>query len=532
MATIAEVREQFPQYGDLSDKQLSDALYKKFYSDMPRDQFDEKIGLKSEAAPKAEEGSSIAGTAKSLGVGLAEGAIGLAGIPGDLAHLWAKAARVSDAPEASFGAGAIKKAIEGQTGEFYKPQGGVEKLANTVGQFAPAALGGPGSLAARAATRVAVPALASEAAGALTGDNPYAKLGGALAGAAGATAAANKFRTAARNVPAVPAGEELIRTGSSQFNQARAMDLVVTPNFVQKTAGDMRAALKDFDPLDAAQKDVFRKIDRLEDLAAPSPGLPPPAVPMNEVENVRKQLSKLRMSADASTREAAKKAQEALTRNQQALTAADTVAGDAQLYARTMREAVGNYGAGKRSQIVTGKQDLAALNAGTAGAGANDDNALRQAMKQLARPINNTNVPVAKRLGFNDPEIEAITRAATGTGVGNAARYVGKLAPTGSVSGVLSGGAGYAAAGPVGAIGLPAVGYIAKKIGDLSTKRAVDALDSLVRSRSPLAAQVAAQLPPQIVQQLPARSQRILQALVVSAPALRQPAQPVPAGGY
>src|SRR5512139_1399784 len=112
-----------------------------------------------------DEGSSLSGTAKSLGVGLAQGAIGLAGIPGDLAHLWAKAARVSDAPEASFGSGAIQKAIEGQTGEFYKPQGFAEKLANTAGQFAPAMVGGPGSLAARLATRVAVPALASETAG-------------------------------------------------------------------------------------------------------------------------------------------------------------------------------------------------------------------------------------------------------------------------------------------------------------------------------------------------------------------------------
>jgi hypothetical protein len=78
------------------------------------------------------------------------------------------------------------------------------------------------------------------------------------------------------------------------------------------------------------------------------------------------------------------------------------------------------------------------------------------------------------------------------------------------------------AGGPVGAVALPAVGYLAKKIGDLSTKRAVAALDSLVRSRSPLASQVAAQLPPQIVQQLPTKTQRILQNLAIAAPPIRQ----------
>jgi hypothetical protein len=36
---LAEFRQQYPQYNDLSDDQLADAIYKKFYSDMPREQF-------------------------------------------------------------------------------------------------------------------------------------------------------------------------------------------------------------------------------------------------------------------------------------------------------------------------------------------------------------------------------------------------------------------------------------------------------------------------------------------------------------
>src|SRR5690242_19112951 len=45
MPTIAEVRQKYPQYNDLSDDQFADALHKKFYSDMPADQFRAKIGL-------------------------------------------------------------------------------------------------------------------------------------------------------------------------------------------------------------------------------------------------------------------------------------------------------------------------------------------------------------------------------------------------------------------------------------------------------------------------------------------------------
>ena len=47
MATIAEVRAQYPQYADMPDAALADALHKKFYADIPKADFDVKIGLKS-----------------------------------------------------------------------------------------------------------------------------------------------------------------------------------------------------------------------------------------------------------------------------------------------------------------------------------------------------------------------------------------------------------------------------------------------------------------------------------------------------
>lgn len=46
MATIAEVRAQYPQYADMPDAALADALHQKFYSDIPKADFDVKIGLK------------------------------------------------------------------------------------------------------------------------------------------------------------------------------------------------------------------------------------------------------------------------------------------------------------------------------------------------------------------------------------------------------------------------------------------------------------------------------------------------------
>lgn len=59
MAGIADIRAKYPQYQDLTDEQLADGLYKKFYSDMPRDQFNQKLGLgpvklKGTVAPKED----------------------------------------------------------------------------------------------------------------------------------------------------------------------------------------------------------------------------------------------------------------------------------------------------------------------------------------------------------------------------------------------------------------------------------------------------------------------------------------------
>jgi hypothetical protein len=63
MATIAEVRAKFPQYADMPDAALADALHKKFYADIPRAEFDAKIGL-TPAAPAAPSAPAAAAPAQ------------------------------------------------------------------------------------------------------------------------------------------------------------------------------------------------------------------------------------------------------------------------------------------------------------------------------------------------------------------------------------------------------------------------------------------------------------------------------------
>lgn len=45
MTTLAEVRSQYPQYNDMPDVALADALHQKLYADIPKDQFYKQVGL-------------------------------------------------------------------------------------------------------------------------------------------------------------------------------------------------------------------------------------------------------------------------------------------------------------------------------------------------------------------------------------------------------------------------------------------------------------------------------------------------------
>lgn len=58
MASLAEIRQQYPQYDDMPDADFAAAIHSKFYSDMPREQFDAKLGVAQPAAAAPEQAAS------------------------------------------------------------------------------------------------------------------------------------------------------------------------------------------------------------------------------------------------------------------------------------------------------------------------------------------------------------------------------------------------------------------------------------------------------------------------------------------
>jgi hypothetical protein len=153
--------------------------------------------------------------AKSAGIGLVQGGLGLASIPGLIESggrtvaNWA-GADVDPDNKVFPTYGRLKKLAETVGGDFYEPQSVAGEYARTLGEFAPGMVGGPGSLAAKGVSTGAA-AIASETAGQATKGTdyePWARVGAGLAGALVPSVAA---RAAAPIKQAGEAGKERAR---------------------------------------------------------------------------------------------------------------------------------------------------------------------------------------------------------------------------------------------------------------------------------------------------------------------------------
>lgn len=213
MATLAEIRQKHPEYADLSDQQLAEGLHKKFYSDMPFDDFAKKVQYKAANDPLEKlqnpepPPASFMNRLGALGAGFNTGVAYLAGLPVDtLANVrdLGKAAIggtrslfTDSAPPdwltikdraRDFGSGEnIRQAmnkIPGEPAQIPRPDDKASRYIGALGSALPAAASMRPTTAIdalRASTQTAAPMLASQAAGEAFPDNPAAMLGAAMA---------------------------------------------------------------------------------------------------------------------------------------------------------------------------------------------------------------------------------------------------------------------------------------------------------------------------------------------------------------
>lgn len=246
MPTIADIRQQYPQYNDMSDQQLADALYQKHYSDMPREQYDAKIGMakQPETATLGHKiGATIDGVAQGMTFGFSdEIAAGLGsgfGMLGDYQQkLEQERARMAENKRLAGG-----YELAGELGGGLATAGGLAKSGIT-------ALGR--GLGAKAA--IAEGAAYGGAYGAGTA-NEGERLSGALIGAATGAATAgvlNAVGKAGSNVlqrfkgnkaQQIMDSDALRQQASSLYDEAHSLGVGIKPKAMQKMAANMTVSL-------------------------------------------------------------------------------------------------------------------------------------------------------------------------------------------------------------------------------------------------------------------------------------------------
>ena len=163
--------------------QSADGVTHEFPDETPDHVVDSVMKNYAQSQQPLSTGETTADIIKSGATGLEKAAIGAAGLQGDIASMGervvkggARALGLTPAPGSTYetiahgltkarrqflpNSAEVQAGLEQATGTpLYKSKTGLGELAETAGEFAPAVFGGEGSLLAKAATRVALPAL-------------------------------------------------------------------------------------------------------------------------------------------------------------------------------------------------------------------------------------------------------------------------------------------------------------------------------------------------------------------------------------
>lgn len=268
MPTMQEVRAKFPQYNDMSDDQLAAALHRKFYSDMPFEDFAAKVGLtapQTVADGKGDRERSWGETAQDV---IASGAQGfqsgfqsLLGSVGDSQEMtgdvlaWG-AGKLGFSPETQQVARSVGQRIptmglnikaptsEQVSGAFesvigkYQPETDAGRYAAGVGEFVPAAMAGPGGVVRKTAMSV-IPGVATTLTGDMTDQNPYAK---AAAGIVAGVATAGRGNAGTKELlKKAPTYEKVEVDANTAYAKLRAAGVRYDANAVDQAISDVSA---------------------------------------------------------------------------------------------------------------------------------------------------------------------------------------------------------------------------------------------------------------------------------------------------
>ncbi len=360
----------------------------------------------------------------------------------------------------------------------YEPQTGLGGYLKTGAEFLPAVIGGPESVGSKLLTRVAAPAIASETAGQLTkgtAAEPFARMGGALLGGAGASRAVNSISEARALKAATPSLAD-VKNEASQTYDALTSRNVATPlpqSTLDNLASDITTTLNNRGIRPSNAGSIHQAVDEIRTPATNG------AADVADLVAARQSIKELLGKPDTNKAGAFV----ALGKIEKEIETASpgTMA--------SLKEADKNWGAMRANEALDKRLARADLRAAGADSGMNVGNKIRQKVADLL---------LSNEAKYLPPETKAdLEKIVRGTWTQNGMRHVANLLGGGGGLGMLAGaGAGYEAGGWQGALAGAALGRGLRIGNNISVSRQAQRTAEAIRRRSPLGQSMPPILPP------------------------------------
>ena len=267
-------------------------------------------------------------------------------------------------------------------------------------------------------------------------------------GMAAGIAAGIPFAMGAKGTLQAPTVQELKGQAGQQYKFAEDVGAVFKKNSYNQFANKLESTLAKEGLDKTLQPRVYAALERIKDTKNSN-------VTLENMEILRRIGQAAGSSADASERRLASIMVDNLDDFVETAQPSQLAKGSSEAVS-ALTDARELWKRAKKTEILDDLVASAELRADANFSQSGMENALRRKLVTLADNPK-------KLRAFTKEEQNAIKVAAKGGSIQNALRLVGKLAPTGIVSGGGSVGLGYLAGGPIGAVGLPIVGGVARK---------------------------------------------------------------------
>lgn len=486
---ISTIREKYPQYDDLSDKQLAEGFHSKFYSDMDFGEFAQKIGLStktestgSKALGAVREGlqGMWLGSSDEIGAGVAAAGVRGMQMLGATPDTGESYREIYDN---------IHGDLQGQREQFREENPGTALAANIGGAVLTGGAGAAKVLSKlpstasklqRAGAVSAVGGVEGGIIGASSANQGERLKGGATGAAVGAVAApvvagavntvTGKLaqRSAEKAVAkAAPTREEVKAASSALYKEADDLGVSIT----QQGLSDLSDGLSGLAKASGFNKRIHPKVaaalESFEDLAGKNPTL-------KELDIQRRILGSAANSMEPDERRIAAMLIEELDDYVLNIKPQHIATGNGQRAGEILEQARGLWAQNRKAGLIEDALEKARNQA------SGFENGIRVQFRNL---LNDKK----KMRGFTDEEKDAIKQVVRGTKKENMLRLIGKLgfgegASTNLVGASIGAGFGSLVGGTAGAVMTPIAGQLARNAAQKATRNNAKIVEDVILS--------------------------------------------------